>query len=732
MSSEHSKYSTNGQKKDRYNKNSKKKFQPNFTKKIPVWKQIDEEISQLAPLYEEIDSSKIESFDDFPLSKRTKDGLKKANYNKPTEIQRESIGIALKGYDLLGAAKTGSGKTLAFLIPILETLYSSKWSKLDGLGVLVISPTRELAYQTFEVLKKIGRFHDFSAGLVIGGKDLKTESKIINQTNIIICTPGRLLQHMDETVGFSCDNLKILVLDEADRILDLGFAETMNAIIENLPQSRQTMLFSATQTKSIKDLARLSLKNPTYVSVHENSAVSTPQNLVQNYVVCDTHDKISFLWSFIRNHLNQKIIVFFQSCKQVKYVYEALTRLQTGMTTLALYGTMNQLKRMEIYDQYVRKVSAVLFATDIAARGLDFPSINWVVQMDCPPDVNTYIHRVGRTARYEKDGQGILVLTPFEETEMINDLQAKKIPITKIEVNMKRIENIDSKLQSMCASDVELKESAKRALKAYMRSIYLMSNKQIFNIENIDLVKFSSSLGLVVAPKIRLAKNQNKTSNKEISIIKMKDSQGEEDTEDASGAETEKTKLVKKLRDNKLVIKKVKQPLNFAEFTQNDEEAGSLFTVKKNVNISTDSEDTPDDTQISKKVKVKSKASVAKRLKKKNIKINEKVLFDEDGNRIADGINVPKSVNLTDQLADELDKKSDQAEYSGINIEEARKMLQNEDVYDKQLYRQRVKRDHREKRFKEKEARRAKRQRSDNLSEAPVLLGANSDNESDE
>lgn len=304
---------------------------------------------------------------------------------------------------------------------------------MDGLGVLVISPTRELAYQTFEVLKKIGRFHDFSAGLVIGGKDLKTESKIISQTNIIICTPGRLLQHMDETVGFSCDNLKLLILDEADRILDLGFAETMNAIIENLPKSRQTMLFSATQTKSIKDLARLSLKNPTYVSVHENSAVSTPQNLVQNYVVCDTHDKISFLWSFIRNHLNQKIIVFFQSCKQVKYVYESFTRLQTGMTTLALYGTMNQLKRMEVYDQYVRKVSAVLFATDIAARGLDFPAINWVVQMDCPPDVNTYIHRVGRTARYEKDGQAILVLTPFEETEMINDLKTKKIPITKIE-----------------------------------------------------------------------------------------------------------------------------------------------------------------------------------------------------------------------------------------------------------------------------------------------------------
>lgn len=264
-----------------------------------------------------------------------------------------------------------------------------------------------------------------------------------------------------------------------------------------------------------------------------------------------------------------------------------------------------------------------------------------------------------------------------------------------------------------------------------MRSIYLMSNKKIFNIENIDLVKFSSSLGLVVAPKIRLAKNQNKSMNKEISVIKMRDSQGEEDTDDVSGGENKKTKLVKKLRDNKLVIKKVRQPLNFAQFTQNDEETGSLFTVKKNVNINTETEDSDDDEdQISKKIKIKSKAAVAKKLKKKNIKINEKVLFDEDGNRIADGINVPKSVNLTDELANELNKKSE-GSHSGINIEEARKMLQNEDIYDKQLYRQRIKREHREKRLKEKEMRRAKRQKMDNSQETAVVLGPNSDNESE-
>ena len=143
---------------------------PTFKKKIPTWKQIELEANQLIAKYDDIQPSKIKTFGDFPLSKRTMDGLSKANYGTPTEIQRDSIGLALQGKDLLGAAKTGSGKTLAFLIPILECLYHAKWTKFDGLGVLVISPTRELAYQTFEVLKRIGKFHDFSAGLVIGGK----------------------------------------------------------------------------------------------------------------------------------------------------------------------------------------------------------------------------------------------------------------------------------------------------------------------------------------------------------------------------------------------------------------------------------------------------------------------------------------------------------------------------------------------------------------------------------
>lgn len=259
-------------------------------KKKPAKQEIDElNLKEAVSTY---DWSKFDSFDDIPISEKTKAGLRKSGFTKPTDIQRQSIGYALGGNDILGAAKTGSGKTLAFLIPILECLHANQWTPMDGLGALIITPTRELSYQIFEVLNKVGAKHDFSAGLVIGGKDLKFESKRIDRCNIIVCTPGRLLQHMDENPLFICDNLKMLILDEADRILDLGFAKTMNAIIENLPTERITLLFSATQTKSVKDLARLSLKDPVYISSHENESHSTPSNLSQSYIVCPLEVKV--------------------------------------------------------------------------------------------------------------------------------------------------------------------------------------------------------------------------------------------------------------------------------------------------------------------------------------------------------------------------------------------------------------------------------------------------------
>lgn len=233
------------------------------------------------------------SFSTMPLSLKTLEGLSGAKIETPTDIQTASILHSLVGRDILGTAKTGSGKTLAFVIPILEKLYHDRWDHGDGLAAIIITPTRELAYQIFQVLRIIGKYHQYSAGLITGGmKEFEEEQERIVTMNILVATPGRLLQHFEQTPGFDASSLLILVLDEADRILDMGFRSQLDSIIEYLPSSRQTLLFSATQTKSVKDLARLSLNQPEYLSVHSQDEHVTPEKLIQNYVVCKLSEKL--------------------------------------------------------------------------------------------------------------------------------------------------------------------------------------------------------------------------------------------------------------------------------------------------------------------------------------------------------------------------------------------------------------------------------------------------------
>ncbi|XP_038047368.1 probable ATP-dependent RNA helicase DDX10 [Patiria miniata] len=524
---------------------------------VKRWKLEEEEAKRLKSRYESIDTENISSFDDLPLSVKTQAGLRIANYKAPTEIQRATVGLALQGHDILGAAKTGSGKTLAFLIPVLECLYRSRWSRVDGLGALIISPTRELAYQTFEVLCKVGKKHDFSAALIIGGKDVKSEMDRISRTNIVVCTPGRFLQHLDQTVSLDCSNLQMLVLDEADRILDLGFEKTMNAILENLPTERQTMLFSATQTKSVRDLARLSLKDPKYVAVHQHHEYSTPAQLEQSYIVCDLDQKMDLLYSFIRNHTKQKILVFMASCKQVKYTFEVFCALHPGITIMALYGTLHQLRRVAIYNEFCQRDNAVLFATDIAARGLDFPAVNWVLQLDCPEDASTYIHRVGRTARYEQGGESLLILLPSEEEEMAKQLEERKIPIQKINVNPNRKLSIQKKLMSLCAGSYELKQSAQRCFINYVKSVYLMKDKKVFDVNQLPLEKYSFSLGLAIPPRVRFLQRANKRKEEQEMLKKRKNSKKDE-SEDPESA-NKKTVLKQHRRGPDLVMEEEEQ-----------------------------------------------------------------------------------------------------------------------------------------------------------------------------
>ncbi|KLU82297.1 ATP-dependent RNA helicase DBP4 [Magnaporthiopsis poae ATCC 64411] len=473
-------------------------------------------------------------FADLPLSEPTARGLRDSHFETLTDIQARAIPLALKGSDILGAAKTGSGKTLAFIVPLLEKLYRERWTELDSVGALVLSPTRELAVQTFEVLRKVGRHHSFSAGLVIGGKSLREEAERLGRMNILICTPGRMLQHLDQTAGFDVDSLQMLVLDEADRIMDLGFQSAVDALVEHLPRSRQTLLFSATQSRKVSDLARLSLTEPEYVAVHETAAAATPATLQQHYIVTPLPEKLDTLWGFIKANLKSKMIVFLSSGKQVRFVYESFRHMQPGMPLLHLHGRQKQLARLEVTSRFGSMKNACLFATDVVARGVDFPAVDWVVQVDAPEDADTYIHRVGRTARYESQGRAVMFLDPSEEKGMIARLEPKKVPIQKVHVKDTKKKSIQEELQSMCWKQHDVKYLGQKAFISYARSVYLQKDKEIFKFNELDLEGFAKSIGLAGAPQIKFQKGEDVKKLKNAARAGMS-SGSESDSDGAAG-----------------------------------------------------------------------------------------------------------------------------------------------------------------------------------------------------
>jgi ATP-dependent RNA helicase DDX10/DBP4 len=475
----------------------------------------EEQISDLVKRVEDLDiKASFKTFSELPLSEPTASGLSASHFKTLTDIQARAISYGLKGRDILGAAKTGSGKTLAFLVPVIENLYRKKWTELDGLGALILSPTRELAIQIFEQLRKIGRNHHFSAGLIIGGKSLREEQDRMGRMNILVCTPGRMLQHLDQTAMFETNNLQMLVLDEADRILDMGFQKTVDAIIDHLPKQRQTMLFSATQTKKVGDLARLSLQDPEYVSVHESADAATPTTLQQHYTVIPLPQKLDTLWSFIRANLKAKTIVFLSSGKQVRYCYEALRHLQPGISLMHLHGRQKQGGRLDVTTKFSQAQHAVLFATDVVARGLDFPAVDWVIQLDCPEDADTYIHRVGRTARYERIGRAVLFLDPSEEKGFLKQLEHKKVPIVRINIKANKQHSVKNQLQNMCFKDPELKYLGQKAFISYVKSIYVQKDKEVFKIKELPLEEYAQSLGLPGAPRIKFIKGEDAKERK--------------------------------------------------------------------------------------------------------------------------------------------------------------------------------------------------------------------------
>jgi len=457
-------------------------------------------------------------FEDLPITKETQRALKANKFVVLRDIQKASLPHALAGRDVLGAARTGSGKTLCYVIPLLETLYRARWNVEDALGGLVICPTRELATQIFEVLRKVGVHHRFSAGLIMGGKKMDGEKKRILGMNILVATPGRLLAHMEETYGFHADNLQILILDEADRILDMGFQHQIESIMENLPSSRQTLLFSATLSKSVSKLARLSLNRPQYIKcLEETDAKPTPKKLIESYIVTKEEDKFNFLWTFIRTHVKQKIMVFMTTRKQVRFTYEIVRKMQPGCPVKHTHGKMCQPKRMATYyDFNERKGGCVFFTTAVASRGLDFPNVDWVLLYDCPSDTQSYVHSVGRTARNFAKGNSLLVLLPFQ-LAFLKRLETKRIKPKKMVIKSEKLQNITGTVRSLVAENRDFKYLGERAFVSYYRSLCLEKDKEVFDASELDSGALTRSMGLPGTPQISGTNVTSKSKMKNMS-----------------------------------------------------------------------------------------------------------------------------------------------------------------------------------------------------------------------
>ncbi|XP_037693830.1 ATP-dependent RNA helicase DDX18-like [Choloepus didactylus] len=443
------------------------------------------------------------------VSENTLRAIKEMGFTNMTEIQHKSVRPLLEGRDLLAAAKTGSGKTLAFLIPAIELIVKLKFMPRNGTGVLILSPTRELAMQTFGVLKELMTHHVHTYGLIMGGSNRSAEAqKLVNGINIIVATPGRLLDHMQNTPGFMYKNLQCLVIDEADRILDVGFEEELKQIIKLLPVRRQTMLFSATQTRKVEDLARISLKKePLYVGVDDDKTNATVDGLEQGYVVCPSEKRFLLLFTFLKKNRKKKMMVFFSSCKSVKYHYELLNYID--LPVLAIHGKQKQNKRTTTFFQFCNADSGTLLCTDVAARGLDIPEVDWIVQYDPLDDPKEYIHRVGRTARgLNGRGHALLILRP-EELGFLHYLKQSKVPLSESEFSWSKISDIQSQLKKLIEKNYFLHKSAQEAYKSYIQAYDSHSLKQIYNVNNLNLPQVALSFGFKVPPFVDLNVNSN-------------------------------------------------------------------------------------------------------------------------------------------------------------------------------------------------------------------------------
>uniref|UniRef100_A0ACB8G010 ATP-dependent RNA helicase ddx55 n=2 Tax=Sphaerodactylus townsendi TaxID=933632 RepID=A0ACB8G010_9SAUR len=463
-----------------------------------------------------MDAGTEESWGSLPveLSPGVMRTLKELRFLHMTPVQSATIPLFMTNKDVAAEAITGSGKTLAFVIPIIEILLRREEKlKKRQVGAIVITPTRELAIQIDEVISHFTKhFPQFSQCLLIGGNNPMEDIKKFKECggNILVATPGRLVDMFRRTsdgldLARSVKSLDILVLDEADRLLDMGFEASLNTILDFLPKQRRTGLFSATQTQEVENLVRAGLRNPVRISVKEKGVLAsntqkTPTRLQNYYMICRADEKFNQLVHFLRHHKSEKHLVFFSTCACVEYYGKALESLIKNAKIMCLHGKMKH-KRNRIFTEFRALPSGILVCTDVMARGIDIPEVNWVLQYDPPSNASAFVHRCGRTARIGHVGSALVFLLPMEEVYVSFLSINQKCPMQEMKPQP-NVADVLPKLKSLSLADRAVYEKGMRAFVSCVQAYAKHECSLIFRIKDLDFASLARGFALLKMPRM--------------------------------------------------------------------------------------------------------------------------------------------------------------------------------------------------------------------------------------
>jgi ATP-dependent RNA helicase DDX55/SPB4 len=437
----------------------------------------------------------------------------KFKFETMTPVQAATIPKFLENKDVAVEAPTGSGKTLSFVVPVIERLLKRQEDdgplKMNEVGALIITPTRELAEQISEVAKIFTEETGFGLLLLIGGTDVTEDVKSYRETgaNIVVATPGRLDDFVTRINDIKFKTLEVLILDEADRLLDMGFHMKITTILQRLPKQRRTGLFSATQTKEVSELMKAGLRNPYKITIkveekNTNKTQTVPASLTNYYMAVDPDEKIPQLVHFLKQHKDKKIILFCLTCDYVNYIWKILRTIEDlqSIPVLSLHGKIPHNKRTEVYKKFTEVSASVLVSSDVAARGLDMPDIDWIVQLDPPQDPAAFVHRVGRTARMGRQGHSLVFLNHNEIT-YLELLKLRRVPISEMP-KQTGVENVLTKIKNEIIKDREYMEKSVVAFVSYISAYKQHQAHYIFQLRDLDFGKLATGFCLLKMPRM--------------------------------------------------------------------------------------------------------------------------------------------------------------------------------------------------------------------------------------